>query len=246
MIIFKLQSQFFRIHCLCSALRPPIPPPFTEAFSRVVCLLGCDVFIHVLRHVLQRAVEDRAPLWTETMIQRVGTLFIGRRQTLALTLFVLGITSLIYITNCDFIYISIYIIYLFLLCIHDWHFSEHISHCNQNWITASEMAFYILHLKTYTHVITKVFALKTIYFPAFCFGHIISSLDLIVNEMYVPEGSEKSFCWPADLDQQLGHTHCSLASWKVLRDKLLLSLQCRTSVWNQRWMQVISVLPRVL
>ncbi|XP_076130884.1 E3 ubiquitin-protein ligase UBR1 [Alosa pseudoharengus] len=52
------------------ALRPPVPPAFTEAFSTVVCLLSCDVFIHVLRHILQRVVEDHAPLWTEAMIHK--------------------------------------------------------------------------------------------------------------------------------------------------------------------------------
>ncbi|MCJ8736842.1 hypothetical protein PDJAM_G00016990 [Pangasius djambal] len=52
------------------ALRPPVPPPFTQAFSCIVRLLCCDVFVHVLRRVLQRAVEERSALWTEAMIQR--------------------------------------------------------------------------------------------------------------------------------------------------------------------------------
>ncbi|XP_046711512.1 E3 ubiquitin-protein ligase UBR1 isoform X2 [Silurus meridionalis] len=52
------------------ALRPPVPPPFSQAFSSIVQLLCCDVFIHVLRRVLQRAVEERSALWTEAMIQR--------------------------------------------------------------------------------------------------------------------------------------------------------------------------------
>ncbi|KAK2843429.1 hypothetical protein Q7C36_011644 [Tachysurus vachellii] len=52
------------------ALRPPVPPPFTQAFSSIVRLLCCDVFIHVLRRVLQRAAEDHSALWTEAMIQR--------------------------------------------------------------------------------------------------------------------------------------------------------------------------------
>uniref|UniRef100_A0A6Q2YLN7 E3 ubiquitin-protein ligase n=1 Tax=Esox lucius TaxID=8010 RepID=A0A6Q2YLN7_ESOLU len=55
----------------CSpALRPPVPPPFCPAFSTIVRLLCCDILIHVLRRVLQRAVEDRATYWTEAMIQR--------------------------------------------------------------------------------------------------------------------------------------------------------------------------------
>ncbi|XP_058255493.1 E3 ubiquitin-protein ligase UBR1 isoform X2 [Hemibagrus wyckioides] len=52
------------------ALRPPVPPPFSQAFSSIVRLLCCDVFIHVLRRVLQRAVEEHSALWTEAMIQR--------------------------------------------------------------------------------------------------------------------------------------------------------------------------------
>uniref|UniRef100_A0A673YMQ9 E3 ubiquitin-protein ligase n=1 Tax=Salmo trutta TaxID=8032 RepID=A0A673YMQ9_SALTR len=53
------------------ALRPPVPPPFCPAFSSIVHLLCCDILIHILRRVLQRAVEDRATYWTEAMIQRV-------------------------------------------------------------------------------------------------------------------------------------------------------------------------------
>ncbi|KAM3871508.1 E3 ubiquitin-protein ligase UBR1 [Diretmus argenteus] len=52
------------------ALRPPLPPAFCPAFASIVRILCCDVLIHVLRRVLQRAVEDRATQWTEAMIQR--------------------------------------------------------------------------------------------------------------------------------------------------------------------------------
>uniref|UniRef100_A0A3Q1G0S1 E3 ubiquitin-protein ligase n=1 Tax=Acanthochromis polyacanthus TaxID=80966 RepID=A0A3Q1G0S1_9TELE len=52
-------------------LPPPLPPAFCPAFSNVVRLLCCDIIIHILRHVLQRAVEDRPVNWTEAMIQRV-------------------------------------------------------------------------------------------------------------------------------------------------------------------------------
>lgn len=52
------------------ALPPPVPPPFCPAFSNIVRLLCCDVLVHVLRRVLQRAVEDRGTQWTEAMIQR--------------------------------------------------------------------------------------------------------------------------------------------------------------------------------
>uniref|UniRef100_A0A8C9Z2J9 E3 ubiquitin-protein ligase n=1 Tax=Sander lucioperca TaxID=283035 RepID=A0A8C9Z2J9_SANLU len=53
------------------ALRPPVPPAFCLAFSSIVRLLCCDIIIHVLRRVLQRAAEDRSTHWTEAMIQRV-------------------------------------------------------------------------------------------------------------------------------------------------------------------------------
>uniref|UniRef100_A0A4W5RUJ6 E3 ubiquitin-protein ligase n=1 Tax=Hucho hucho TaxID=62062 RepID=A0A4W5RUJ6_9TELE len=63
------------------ALRPPVPPPFCPAFSSIVRLLCCDILIHILRRLLQRAVEDRATYWTEAMIQRVPfaslALFLG-------------------------------------------------------------------------------------------------------------------------------------------------------------------------
>ncbi|KAG7238534.1 hypothetical protein INR49_030807, partial [Caranx melampygus] len=52
------------------ALRPPVPPPFCPAFSNIVRLLCCDIVIHILRRVLQRAAEDRSTHWTEAMIQR--------------------------------------------------------------------------------------------------------------------------------------------------------------------------------
>lgn len=61
----SLCSYFF------SALHPPVSPDFCPAFSSIVRLLCCDIFIHVLRRVLQRAAEDRATHWTEAMIQRV-------------------------------------------------------------------------------------------------------------------------------------------------------------------------------
>ncbi|XP_039992591.1 E3 ubiquitin-protein ligase UBR1 isoform X2 [Xiphias gladius] len=52
------------------ALRPPVPPAFCQAFSNIVRLFCCDIIIHILRRVLQRAAEDRATHWTEAMIQR--------------------------------------------------------------------------------------------------------------------------------------------------------------------------------
>uniref|UniRef100_A0A3B5ANA7 E3 ubiquitin-protein ligase n=1 Tax=Stegastes partitus TaxID=144197 RepID=A0A3B5ANA7_9TELE len=55
-------------------LRPPLPPAFCPAFSSIVRLLCCDIMVHILRHVLQRAVEDRPVNWTEAMIQRTQAL----------------------------------------------------------------------------------------------------------------------------------------------------------------------------
>ncbi|KAI6068262.1 E3 ubiquitin-protein ligase [Aix galericulata] len=53
------------------ALPPPPPPDFCPAFSNVVRLLNCDVMMHILRTILQRAVELETHLWTEAMIQMV-------------------------------------------------------------------------------------------------------------------------------------------------------------------------------
>ncbi|XP_076833759.1 E3 ubiquitin-protein ligase UBR1 [Brachyhypopomus gauderio] len=52
------------------ALRPPVPPRFCHAFSSIVYLLSCDVFLHVLRRVMQRVVEERSTLWSEATVQR--------------------------------------------------------------------------------------------------------------------------------------------------------------------------------
>ncbi|KAM3594627.1 uncharacterized protein V6R79_011104 [Siganus canaliculatus] len=52
------------------ALRPPLPPAFCPAFASIVRLLCCDIVIHILRRVLQRAAEERTTHWTEAMIQR--------------------------------------------------------------------------------------------------------------------------------------------------------------------------------
>ncbi|XP_005724070.1 E3 ubiquitin-protein ligase UBR1 [Pundamilia nyererei] len=52
------------------ALRPPVPPAFCSEFSYIVQLLCCDIMVHILRNVLQRAAEDRPTHWTEAMIQR--------------------------------------------------------------------------------------------------------------------------------------------------------------------------------
>ncbi|XP_069714255.1 E3 ubiquitin-protein ligase UBR1 isoform X1 [Phaenicophaeus curvirostris] len=51
------------------ALPPPPPPDFSPAFSNVVRILNCDIMMHILRTILQRAVELETHLWTEAMIQ---------------------------------------------------------------------------------------------------------------------------------------------------------------------------------
>uniref|UniRef100_A0A6I8NA37 E3 ubiquitin-protein ligase n=2 Tax=Ornithorhynchus anatinus TaxID=9258 RepID=A0A6I8NA37_ORNAN len=53
------------------ALPPPPPPEFSPAFAGVVNLLHCDVLMHVLRTVLQRAADPDDSSWTEAMIQMV-------------------------------------------------------------------------------------------------------------------------------------------------------------------------------
>ncbi|XP_053553773.1 E3 ubiquitin-protein ligase UBR1 isoform X2 [Bombina bombina] len=56
----------------CSeALPPPPPPEFSQAFHTVSSLLYCDIMMHILRTILQRASEDDPNTWTEGMIQMV-------------------------------------------------------------------------------------------------------------------------------------------------------------------------------
>ncbi|XP_062863007.1 E3 ubiquitin-protein ligase UBR1 [Trichomycterus rosablanca] len=52
------------------ALSPPVPPPLCPSFSSIVRLLCSDVFVHVLRRVLQWAVEEHSALWSEAVFQR--------------------------------------------------------------------------------------------------------------------------------------------------------------------------------
>ncbi|XP_062973720.1 E3 ubiquitin-protein ligase UBR1 isoform X2 [Elgaria multicarinata webbii] len=53
------------------ALPPPPPPEFSAAFKNVVKVLNSDIMMHILRTVLQRALELESHLWTEPMIQMV-------------------------------------------------------------------------------------------------------------------------------------------------------------------------------
>ncbi|XP_063803728.1 E3 ubiquitin-protein ligase UBR1 [Pseudophryne corroboree] len=51
------------------ALPPPPPPDFSPAFRNVSNLLCCDVMMHLLRTILQRAAGEDPFMWTEGMIQ---------------------------------------------------------------------------------------------------------------------------------------------------------------------------------
>lgn len=64
-------SSLISLHICFLALPPPPPPDFSPAFSNVVRILNCDVMMHILRTLLQRAVELETHLWTEAMIQMV-------------------------------------------------------------------------------------------------------------------------------------------------------------------------------
>uniref|UniRef100_A0A663E5K0 E3 ubiquitin-protein ligase n=1 Tax=Aquila chrysaetos chrysaetos TaxID=223781 RepID=A0A663E5K0_AQUCH len=64
-------SKVSSVRFTLKALPPPPPPDFSPAFSNVVRILNCDVMMHILRTILQRAVELETHLWTEAMIQMV-------------------------------------------------------------------------------------------------------------------------------------------------------------------------------
>lgn len=51
------------------ALPPPPPPEFCPAFSKVTDLLNCDIMMHILRTIFERAVDPESNLWTEGMLQ---------------------------------------------------------------------------------------------------------------------------------------------------------------------------------
>ncbi|XP_075470396.1 E3 ubiquitin-protein ligase UBR1 isoform X2 [Ascaphus truei] len=51
---------------------PPAPPPeFSPAFRNVSSLLHCDIMMHMLRTILQRAAQEEPHTWTEAMLQMV-------------------------------------------------------------------------------------------------------------------------------------------------------------------------------
>ncbi|KAM4690769.1 E3 ubiquitin-protein ligase UBR1 [Rhinophrynus dorsalis] len=53
------------------ALPPPPPPDFCPGFRNVSNLLNCDIMMHILRTILQRAAVEEPNTWTEAMIQMV-------------------------------------------------------------------------------------------------------------------------------------------------------------------------------
>ncbi|XP_048457289.1 E3 ubiquitin-protein ligase UBR2 [Rhincodon typus] len=53
------------------ALPPPVLPHFCPLFASLVNVLQSDVFVYILRTVLQWVVEPNGHAWTESMLQRV-------------------------------------------------------------------------------------------------------------------------------------------------------------------------------
>ncbi|XP_048391608.1 E3 ubiquitin-protein ligase UBR2 isoform X2 [Stegostoma tigrinum] len=53
------------------ALPPPVLPHFCPLFASLVNILQSDVFVYILRTVLQWIVEPNGHAWTESMLQRV-------------------------------------------------------------------------------------------------------------------------------------------------------------------------------
>nr|XP_004660942.1 E3 ubiquitin-protein ligase UBR1 isoform X1 [Jaculus jaculus] len=51
------------------ALPPPPPPDFCPAFNKVINILNCDIMMHILRTIFERAVDTDSNLWTEGMLQ---------------------------------------------------------------------------------------------------------------------------------------------------------------------------------
>ncbi|XP_068110247.1 E3 ubiquitin-protein ligase UBR1 isoform X2 [Hyperolius riggenbachi] len=56
---------------ISEALPPPPPPDFTPAFQSVRNLLCCDVLMHLLRTLMQRALDEDPAFWSESIIQMV-------------------------------------------------------------------------------------------------------------------------------------------------------------------------------
>ncbi|XP_067844935.1 E3 ubiquitin-protein ligase UBR2 isoform X3 [Heptranchias perlo] len=54
-----------------TALPPPVLPHFCPLFASLVNILQSDVFLYILRTVLQWVVEPNGHAWTESMLQRV-------------------------------------------------------------------------------------------------------------------------------------------------------------------------------
>ncbi|XP_041071122.1 E3 ubiquitin-protein ligase UBR2 isoform X2 [Carcharodon carcharias] len=54
-----------------TALPPPVLPHFCPLFASLVNILQSDVYVYILRTVLQWVVEPNGHAWTESMLQRV-------------------------------------------------------------------------------------------------------------------------------------------------------------------------------
>uniref|UniRef100_A0A8D2MLS7 E3 ubiquitin-protein ligase n=1 Tax=Zonotrichia albicollis TaxID=44394 RepID=A0A8D2MLS7_ZONAL len=91
-------SKVSSVRFSLKALPPPPPPDFSPAFSNVVRILNCDVMMHILRTLLQRAVELETHLWTEAMVQMVGHVH-GCKYIKMLGLF-FSLNALFYFSLC--------------------------------------------------------------------------------------------------------------------------------------------------
>ncbi|XP_072121138.1 E3 ubiquitin-protein ligase UBR2 isoform X2 [Mobula birostris] len=67
----EAQRKLKKLNGEDTALPPPVFPHFCPLFASLVNILQSDVYLHILRTVLQWVVEPNGYAWTESMLQRV-------------------------------------------------------------------------------------------------------------------------------------------------------------------------------